>query len=189
MIATMRDVLVLTRTDFERLPDEGRWEVVEGTAILMPPPEIAHQEICDRLNRLLFTKLQAISGAFVVSALSVFIPRTPKSYGEIQSRVPDVIVSRRKPQRYFEAGQPPELVIEVLSTPRGNVERSEKIDDYARAGISEYWIVDPFKRAVEVYRMDDRGEYAPPDFVSAGQLIPRTFPSVEIDIESIWTKQ
>jgi hypothetical protein len=47
MIAAMREVLVLTRTDFERLPDEGRWEVVEGTAILVPPPEIEHQEICD----------------------------------------------------------------------------------------------------------------------------------------------
>ena len=46
-----------------------------------------------------------------------------------------------------------------------------------------------FKRAVEVYRMNDRGEYAPPDIVSEGQLIPRAFPSVEIDIESIWTKK
>jgi len=188
MIAAMRDVLVLTRADFERLPEEGRWEVVEGSVILVPPPEIEHQEVCDRLNRLLFVKLQPL-GACVVSALSVFIPRPPKSYGEIQSRVPDVIVSRRKPQRYFEAGQPPELVIEVLSTPRGNVERSEKVDDYAHAGISEYWIVDPFKRAVEVYRMDDGGEYAPPDIVSEGQLSPRAFPSVEIDIESIWTKE
>jgi Uma2 family endonuclease len=188
MIATMRDVLVLTRTDFERLPDEGRWEVVEGTAILVPPPEIEHQKICDRLNHLLSMKLEPLD-ACVVSALSVFIPRPPKSYGEIQSRVSDLIVSRREPRRYFEAGEPPELVIEVLSTPRGNVERSEKIDDYSRAGISEYWIVDPFKRAVEVYRMNDRGEYAPPGIVSEGQLIPRAFPSVEIDIESIWTKK
>ncbi|HXA05269.1 MAG TPA: Uma2 family endonuclease [Bryobacteraceae bacterium] len=188
MIAAMRDVLVLTRTEFERLPEEGRWEVVEGSAILVPPPEIEHQKICDRLNRLLSVRLEPL-GACVVSALSVFIPRPPKSYGEIQSRVPDVIVSRREPQRYFEAGEPPELVVEVLSTPRGNVERSEKIDDYAYAGISEYWIVDPFKRAVEVYRMTDRGEYAAPDIVTEGQLTPRAFPSIEIDIESIWTKK
>ena len=188
MIAAMRDVLVLTRTDFERLPDEGSWEVVDGRAILGPPPEIEHQVICDRLNRLLSVKLEPL-GACVVSALSVFIPRPPNSYGEIQSRVPDVIVSRRRPHRYFEAGQPPELVVVILSTPRGNVQRSEKIDDYASAGITEYWIVDPFKRAVEVYRMGDRGEYAPPEIVSEGRLIPRAFPTIEIDIESIWTKK
>ncbi len=185
MITAMRDVLVLTRTDFERLPDEGRWEVVEGRAILVPPPEIEHQKICDRLNRLLSVKLEPL-GACVVSALSVFIPRPPKSYGEIQSRVPDVIVSRREPKRYFEAGEPPELVVEVLSTPRGNVERSEKIDDYARAGISEYWIVDPFKRAVEVYRLSSSGEYAAPEIVLKGLLPLRTFPGVEIDIDAIW---
>jgi hypothetical protein len=37
VIATMQDLLVLTRADVERLPDEGRWEVVEGWAILVPP--------------------------------------------------------------------------------------------------------------------------------------------------------
>jgi hypothetical protein len=30
VIATMQDLLVLTRADFERLPDEGRWEVANG---------------------------------------------------------------------------------------------------------------------------------------------------------------
>jgi Uma2 family endonuclease len=42
-----------------------------------------------------------------------------------------IAVSRRKPQRYFEADQPPDLVIEVLSTHRSNVERTEKLDDFA----------------------------------------------------------
>ena len=99
-----------------------------------------------------------------------------------------MIVSRREPHRYFEAGEPPDLVIEVLSTPRGNVERSEKIDDYARAGIGEYWIVDPFKRTVEVYRMGSSGEYAAPETVPKGLLPLRAFPAVEIDIDTIWAK-
>lgn len=185
MIATTRDVLVLTRADFERLPDEGRWEVVEGRAILMPPPEIEHQKTCVRLNRLFFAKLQP-SGGCAVSAVTVFIPRAPKSLGDIQARVPDVVVARREPQRYFEAGQPPDRVIEVLSTPRRNVERSEKVDDYARAGIGEYWIVDPFRRAVEVYRLNASGEYASPDVISQGLLSPAVFPGVGIDIREIW---
>jgi Uma2 family endonuclease len=187
MIAAMRDVLVLTRTDFERLPDEGRWEVVGGRAILAPPSEAQHQKICDRLNRLLSVRLEPF-GAFVVSTLSVFIPRQPKSYSEVQSRVPDVIVSGREPERYFEAGQPPEWVIEVLSTPRGNVERTEKVDDYARAGIGEYWIVDPSKRAIEIYRLEAGGEYAAPEIVLQGPLRLSAFPGVEIDISEIWSK-
>jgi len=43
------------------------------------------------------------------------------------ARVPDVAVSSHKPRRSYPLGQPPELVIEILSTRRGNVERTEKI--------------------------------------------------------------
>jgi len=43
-------------------------------------------------------------------------------------------------------------------TSYGEIQSRVPDDDYARAGIGEYWIVDPFKRAVEVYRLDDSGE-------------------------------
>jgi len=41
---------------------------------------------------------------------------------------------------------PPELVIEILASRRGNVERTEKHDDQARGGMGEYWIVNPIDR-------------------------------------------
>ena len=177
-----------TRADFERLPDEGRWEVVEGRAILVPPPEIPHQKMSARLNRLLDERIEKIGYGFAVPAVTVFIPRPPRSYGEIQSRIPDLVVSRREPPGYFEAGEPPELVIEILSTPRGNVERTEKLDDYALAGIGEYWIVDPFQRAVEVYRLAS-GAYGDPEIISRGALRPSAFPGLEVDVEQIWEKK
>jgi len=176
---------VLTRADFERLPDEGRWEVVEGSAILMPPAEIPHQRISARLSRLLDEKLAILGYGFVVPAVSVFIPRPPGAYGEIQTRTPDLVVARHLSARYFEAGEPPDLVIEILSTPRGNVERTEKIDDYALAGIGEYWIVDPFKRAVEIYRLAESA-FDKPEIVTEAALRPRAFPGLEIDVLEIW---
>jgi len=178
---------VWTRADFERLPDEGRWEVVEGRAILVPPPEIPHQKISDTLVGLFRSAFQAIGTGSVVSAVSVFVPRPPGAYG-IQSRTPDIILYHREPRHYFEAGEPPDLVIEILSTPRVNVERTEKLDDYALAGIGEYWIVDPFRRAVEVYRLA-QGVYGDPEMVSRGALRPGAFPGLEIDVEQIWPEQ
>jgi Uma2 family endonuclease len=185
VIATIRDLLVLTRSDFEHLPDEGRWEVVEGRAILVPPAEIPHQNISGNLYALFHAKLKDSGAGFVVAAVSVFIPCQPGPYGELQSRVPDLIVARRQPLRYFEVGDPPNLVIEILSTPRGNVERTEKVDDYAFAGIGEYWIVDPFQRAVEIYRLGE-GAYGEPEIVSQGALRPRAFPGLEVEILEIW---
>ena len=183
----MQDLLVLTRADFEHLPDEGRWEVVEGRAILVPPPRIPHQEISAKLSRLFDEKLETIGYGSVLPTVTVFIPRPPKSFGEVQSRIPDLVVSRRVPPEYFEAGEPPDLVIEILSTPRGNVERTEKLDDYALAGIGEYWIVDPFKRVAEIYRLAE-GVYGDPEIVSQGSLSPSAFPGLEIAIERIWPK-
>src|SRR5271169_1081877 len=88
------------------------------------------------------------------------------------------------PPDYFEAGEPPDLVIEILSTPRGNVERTEKLEDYALAGIGEYWIVNPFQHAVEIYRLAD-GAYGDPEIVSQGTLCTRAFPGLEIEISQI----
>jgi Uma2 family endonuclease len=181
----MQDLLVRTRADFERLPDEGRWEVVEGRAILVPPPRVPHQKITARLNRLLEDQIEKISYGSVILGVTVFIPRPPNSYGEVQSRIPDLVVAKRDPPDYFEGGEPPDLVIEILSTPRGSVERTEKLDDYALAGIGEYWIVDPFKRAVEAYRLVDR-VYGDPEVVSEGTVSPRAFPGLEIEIAQIW---
>lgn len=77
-------------------------------------------------------------------------------------------------------------MIEILATRRGNVERTEKMDDYARTGISEYWIVDPFDRLVEVYRIN-QGDYELAER-SERLLHPKAFPELEIDMQEIWAE-
>lgn len=184
MIATLQDLLVLTEQDYDRLPDEGRWEVVDGRAVLLPPNDFEHQHICDELLLALRAGLRALGYGCAVSATGVRIPLGPGAPGEVRSRIPDLSVARYKPRRYFSAGKPPELVIEVLATRRGNVERTEKLDDYAWAGIGEYWIVNPIDRVVEVYRLRD-GDYV----LEPGPqpiLRPQAFPGLEIDLAAIW---
>src|SRR6266487_155738 len=139
MIATSEDLLVRTEDDFWRLPGDGLWEVVAGRAILLPPNENEHSYIATKLTVLLYNQTQATGRGYVVATPNVRIPSRPDSPGEFWSRVPDVVVSSHKPRRIYSLGHPPELVIEILSTRRGNVERTEKIEDYARAGIGEYW--------------------------------------------------
>ncbi|MDQ6699002.1 MAG: Uma2 family endonuclease [Acidobacteriota bacterium] len=143
MIAAMQDVLVRNRAEFELLPDEGFWEVVEGRAILLPPPELDHQDVELSLLLIFSEQLKHLGYGYVVAAVNVFVPPPRGSLGEVQSRVPDLIVAWNSPAERFELGEPPDLVIEILLTRRGNVERTEKLDDYARGGIGEYWIVNP----------------------------------------------
>jgi Uma2 family endonuclease len=156
----MRDVMVFSERGFELLPDEGRWEVVDGRAILLAPNEYEHQRLSDALVITLREQMEALECGLAVSAANVFIPRRLDSLGGFQSRVPDIAVSKHRPTRHFEVGAPPELAVEILSTRRGNVERTEKLDDYALAGIGEYWIVNRFARVVEVYVLQS-GELQP----------------------------
>jgi Uma2 family endonuclease len=185
MIAAVEDVMVRTREEFDRLPHEGLWEVVEGRAILLPANDHEHQRVCRTLLIGLDTGLRTLGYGEVVATVNVFIPVRHPHWGEVQNRVPDLVVSKKRPAKNFEAGDPPDLVIEVLSTPRGNVERTEKIDDYARAGIGEYWIVNPFDRAVEVYRLRG-GDYVLVETTTDGPLRPAAFPGLELDLKPVW---
>jgi Uma2 family endonuclease len=46
----------------------------------------------------------------------------------------------------------PDLVVEILSKQDTVAEINEKIDDWLEAGVQMLWIVDPFRRAVTIYR-------------------------------------
>ncbi len=128
--------------------------------------------------------LQALGYGEVLHTPNVFIPVT-RGFAEVQNRVPDLAISKQKVKKRFEVGRPPELVIEILATRRGNVERTEKLDDYARAGIGEYWVVNPFDRAVEVYIRRDC-EYVLRETASTGALRPEAFPGLEVNLQQIW---
>ncbi len=185
MIAAMEDVLVRTPADFDCLPEEGLWEVVAGRAMLVPASTYQHQKLTTALLIAFDRGLKAIRCGRVVPTVNVFIPVDPGAFNQVQNRIPDLVVSKHEPHENFEAGRPPDLVIEILSTRRGNVERTEKLDDYARAGIGEYWIVNPFDRAVEVYLLRN-GDYVLAQTASHGTLAPQAFPSVEINLAEIW---
>src|SRR6266478_720606 len=112
--------MIDSEEEFECLPDEGRWEVVHGRAILLPPSDLEHQLLSDALVRMLWAQLKPLGLGIAVSTPNVFIPRE-RDLGGFQSRVPDVVVFKHRPKRHFRVGSPPELVIEILATRRGNV--------------------------------------------------------------------
>ena len=53
----------------------------------------------------------------------------------------------------------PALVIEILSPSTRTRDREVKGRLYARAGVREYWLVDPDLNAVTVYRRTDDGAF------------------------------
>ena len=92
VISAIQDVMVFSEREFEQLPGEGRWEVVDGRAILLPPSEYEHQNLSDALVGMFRLQLKALECGIAVSATNVFLPRAGWSYS-----VDSKAVSRTSP--------------------------------------------------------------------------------------------
>jgi len=56
----------LFRSFLEGRPDEERWELIDGVAMMMAPPTYVHQQIATNLQLLLFNALEAHSPMLAV---------------------------------------------------------------------------------------------------------------------------
>jgi Uma2 family endonuclease len=135
-----------TEADYFEL-DSGRLvEFSNGCVEVLDMPTKAHQ----RIVRFLFELLsQYVSAARLGE---VFFAPLPIRLWEEKFREPDLIFIRhgRGDYRGYPAGA--DLVVEVVSEGEMNRRRDlvTKRDEYCRAGIAEYWIVDPHAATITV---------------------------------------
>lgn len=87
---------------------------------------------------------------------------------------------------YFEGG--PDLVLEVLSEESTAEDRGEKFVQYEKAGVREYWLVDPVREMVNLYILgqNDRYDEVRPD--TAGRMRSRLLKGFMIDTERLWKR-
>ena len=79
---------------------------------------------------------------------------------------------------------PPTLVVEILSPSTAGIDRFIKYEKYQRAGVQEYWIVDPQHRIVSVYTLTD-GRYGG-GVAYSGTLCSGVFPGLEVPLSEIF---
>jgi Uma2 family endonuclease len=63
----------------------------------------------------------------------------------------------RLKETYLEG--PADLVVETVSPESMGRDRGDKFYEYRAAGIPEYWLIDPYLRQAEFYRLDAEGRY------------------------------
>jgi Uma2 family endonuclease len=135
-------------------------EWVDGEVIVHMPPTEIHQALLVFLVRLLGTFLSWRNlGKLVVAPFEMKLgPRGP-------ARQPDLLfvsaehLDRLTPQRL---NGPADLVVEIVSTDSVRRDRFDKLREYARAGVREYWVLDPRpgKLRADFLQLDATGEYA-----------------------------
>ena len=137
-----------TEEDYFALPDTNRYvELSEGRLIAPPHPTYSHQTALQNL----FIKLHAFVEEHQLGIVR-FAPLPVRLWPD-KIRVPDIffIATEHSDRIGEQSCGVPDLVIEVLSPSTLATDRGEKFFEYARSGVTEYWLADPDQERIEVY--------------------------------------
>lgn len=172
-----------TYDDLKTLPDDGRrYEIVEGVLCEMTGPSSPHAVSVRNLIALLLPVFAALRMEWFTAPLDVFF----SGANPVQ---PDLLAyfrggATRRSLRGIEG--PPDFVVEVLSPSTRGHDLLTKRTLYARAGVREYWLVDPEAQTIEVLALEGQGLQS--ILVAAGDEVVRSalFPDVAFPASAVF---
>lgn len=146
---TWRKEETYTIDDIYALPDGERAELIEGQIYYMAPPGRTHQKWSMLLSNIISDYIKRNNGNCEVYAapFAVFLDNDEINYVE-----PDISVIC-DPAKLDDKGchGAPDWIIEIVSPGSRQMDYFIKLFKYQKAGVREYWIVDPAKEQVVVY--------------------------------------
>jgi len=141
-----------TYTDYLTWDDEVRCELHDGEIVVMTSPTVRHQAILGALYLDIGNYLVGKKCKVYLSPLDVRLNFNTKDNQVFQ---PDILVlcDKNKIDDRAVLGAP-DLVIEILSPSTASYDSIYKLQEYLKAGVLEYWIVDPVRNRVNVSILD-----------------------------------
>lgn len=164
--------------------DGVRAEWVDGTVEEMSPTSERHADISDFLITLLRVLVVRTRAGIVRSS------QVPMRMGTV-ARVPDLLFltadhAHRLTPSHVDGAV--DLAVEIVSPESRDRDRGLKLREYEQAGVTEYWLVDPLREAVDLYRLDERRRYVavspegdPP------RLVSTVLPRFRLDPRWLWS--
>ena len=138
-----------TINDYRALPDEQRVELIDGYFYDMASPTYFHQMIAGEVYRQIANYIYEQNGLCqpLVSPIDVQLDCDEKTMVQ-----PDVVIlcDRDKAKKWGIFGSP-DFVLEVISPATKKKDCMKKLGKYEKAGVREYWIVDPYQEVLLVY--------------------------------------
>ncbi|MBD2340138.1 Uma2 family endonuclease [Calothrix sp. FACHB-156] len=184
----------------EKCPEEGFYELVNGEIVEVRSTR-NHDDVADFIADSFKDEIKRLNLNYVVKNTAVF--KTITAEGVEQGRKPDVSVINKDIWRanrnaYSALEEPIQLAVEVTST-NWEDDYIDKLDEYQRLGIREYWIVDylaiglreylgnPKVPTVFVFLLDANGKYQRTQFRGAEIIVSATFPELTLTAEQVLT--
>jgi Uma2 family endonuclease len=177
-------------TAAEQLPDnayslaEPRFERIGGTEYAMSSPGYKHQIAAGRIFAQLDAQMSAHNCMTIVAPFDVYpLYEKGDEYTLVQ---PDIFLacnrSKLQDNRYNGA---PQFIIEILSSNRSH-DMLTKLNLYERAGVSEYWMVDPEEQIISVLELAD-GRYIYRNYGGEDEVLLASVPGCVVDFKKVFT--
>lgn len=177
---------LMTFQEFLEWADEDTHaEWVDGRVILLHVTvKERHDAIRMFLVWLFYSLIRATGrGAVYSEPFQMWLPHLNRS------RAPDLFYVReenrdRVSQHYLQG--PADIVVEIISPDSEERDRVEKLREYERAGVPEYWTIDHQERRAELHVLGADGRYAVVLAGRAGLFQSSVFPEMRLRIEWLW---
>ena len=173
-----------TYTDYCTWDDGERWELIDGVPYAMSPaPSRIHQEISGNLYGQFFNFLRNKPCKVYSAPFDVRINADAEDDTVVQ---PDLLVVCDHSKLDEKGGKgAPDLVIEILSPSSARHDKFLKFNCYQRAGVREYWMVDPDTKTVQVCILEN-GKYIAS--VYDDSIPVEALPGCTIDLKDVFAE-
>lgn len=176
-----------TYAELLALPGEVRAELIGGHIVTLPSPTPKHQSTIGSVYaelRAPFERGRGGPGGWWL------IPDVDVQFTAHDVLRPDISGWRRERVPEFPAERPiaacPDWVCEGLSPASAVRDHGDKRVIYQRAGIAWYWIIDPFNRTLNVYRLTADGYVLEVSVGDRGAARLNPFAEVELELDALF---
>lgn len=179
--------------DYLTWGEDVRCEAFDGQIYNMSPsPTPKHQEVLGELFLEFGNYLRGKECRVFLAPIDVCLfAEKDTSFKDIKNwAIPDLVVVGDKKKiddkRIIGA---PELVVEVLSPSTAKNDKVLKYNKYEKAGVLEYWIVDPYNHSIDVYLLEGTVFRRSGVFVKGDTLPVSIFKDFSIDLNNVFREE
>jgi Uma2 family endonuclease len=164
-----------------------RAEWLMGNVELLITNNTIHQKILGFLAALFQFYLGVkISGEFLLDGVSMYVG------DDKPAREPDgMVILGKNVQRimptYYDGAA--DIVIEIVSPESEDRDYKTKMNEYATAGVLEYWLFDPQKKVAFINALNPNGKYERLSLNSEGKMGSGLLPGFAIDPTIFWREE
>lgn len=182
-----------TYADYLTWPEDERIEIIDGVPYMQATPSPEHQLISGELFRQFANYLQGKSCKVYHAPFSVRLTRGDEKKDEDIKKVlePDItIVCDQSKIDKKGCNGTPDLIIEIISPSSIKHDRVTKFNQYAKAGVIEYWIVEPEAKLTSVFLLQSDGRYGRLEIYTEDEKITVSiFPDLIVDLSTVFPGQ